>query len=410
MQDFFEISEKAADSISAWSIAAVWALAIVLTFFAVIDAADTFSSSTPWFGLKQYAKHMVFAQSDGEAEAKVLLDFASEQSQLPGIGRVRVWASDRLSQSAANANFNPVAYKITLGESFAKNLSYAQRWVVFHEAGHVAAMLTSRFEPVNLPHWNLDGNGYQAMSQSIVYRQAFSESFADVFASAMALRVDPGDPVARSEIQRAMAGKIDSISLAHDTQPALSIAARHLSELSTLKGQKLLALIDAIASEGAVLTVGAWGAEREAACLGGFWGWSRWATDGAHETTSNPWRMAPAELPEGTQATVLGRLADLTPNRGWKRSELMLAWPAYAKRVGELGNALQGSPLGWASERQNKAASMYGPAISRENAWALALAEYEPASKNTAREFLSWPFMWAAMAFDPKREAFCKGI
>ena len=408
MHDLFEISDNTADSIFSWARDIFIAFLIFFSFFFLIDFSDTISNSSFFFGIKQYARHAFFLHSDGEAEALTLLDFTATETQLPGLSYVRVWASDQLSESSANGKFNPVVYKITLDESFFKHFSYEQRWIVFHEAGHVAAMLTGRVDPVNLPAWHLEPSTYHAMSQSIVYRQVFAESFADVFAFAMALHTDPRDPVALSEIRRAVRGRMDHISLAHDTQSALSIATRYLPELATLKGPKLLALIDSIASQGAVLTVGAWGAEREALCLEGFWGWSRWALDGAHEIASNPWKMAPMDPVDTQDSGILGQLTQLTPDRGWKRLSLLPSWPAYTQRAKQLGLTPQGSDPGLFFHNN----PLISPTNStpQQDAWATALAEYETFSKNKTRSLLSYPFSALAYMIEPPQAPYCKNV
>lgn len=378
-EDFFRLKPSHSAWLGMWAKSVGAAALVAAGLFAALDAIDSLESATPKFALQQWAGAIYGEEPEGAAEARVLLAFAAGQAGLPSIGWVRIWAGDKLAGSGANGMFSPLVYKITLGEGFAEAASYEQRWLVFHEAGHAAALLTGRSEPEPLPAWGLSDSAAAAMRGSIVYQQAFAESFADVFASAMALRVDRSDPAARSEIQRALSERVGSVSLAHDTQPALEIAARNMGALSTLKGKALLALIDAIASEGAALSVGSWGAEREALCLGGWRGWSRWARDGAHQTASNPWAMASAAEPAAAEpmASELMELMRLTPKRAERREMLESSWPAYLARSRELGSAPRGSPPVWA---RMSSMSVSGGSSRVEDAWGRALAEYEPAA------------------------------
>lgn len=394
-EEFFRLNPSHSAWFGMWAKSIGAAALVAAGIFATLDAIDSLESATPWFAAKQWAGAVFGAEPEGAAEARVLLAFAAGQSGLPGLGRVRIWTGDKLAGSGANGMFSPLVYKITLGEGFAEAASYEQRWLVFHEAGHAAALLTGRTEPEPLPSWGLSGAAAAAMRGSIVYQQAFAESFADVFASAMALRVDRTDPAARSEIQRALSERVGSVSLAHDTQPALEIAARNMGALSKLRGRELLALIDAIASEGAALSVGSWGAEREALCLGGWRGWSRWARDGAHQTASNPWMMASAAAPAADEpmAAELVELMRLTPKRGERREMLESSWPAYLARSRELGAAPRGSPPVWA---QMSSLPFSGGASSRasrvEDAWGRALAEYERPARGIWGSMIALPF------------------
>ena len=227
----------------------------------------------------------------------------------------------------------------------------------------------SNSAPQPLPAWGLSVGAAQAMGSSIVYRQAFAESFADVFAAAMALRLDASDPVARAEVRASLGEAIGSVSLAHDTRPALALASKRLGELSTWRGAKLLALVDAIASEGAALTVGEWGAEREALCLGGWAGWRRWALDGAHQEASEPSKMAPSGEPAGGEplSREMGELMALTPGRAWRREQL-------AREQLDYENALARGELlrGWASAMErSKSSPGWG---SKSLAWGFGVA------------------------------------
>lgn len=390
-EDFFRLTDGEAASLGMWAKSFGAAALVVAGAFCALDAVDSLGSATPWFAVKQWGASVFGMEPEGSSEARVLLSFAASEAGLPGLRRVRIWAGDKLAASGANGMFSPLVYKITLGEGFARSASYEQRWLVFHEAGHAAALLTGRSEPEPLPGWGLSDSAVAAMRGSIVYRQAFAESFADVFASAMALRVDRTDPAARAEIIRALSERVGSVSLAHDTQPALEIAARNMGALSTLRGKELLALVDAIASEGAALSVGSWGAEREALCLGGWRGWGRWAQDGAHQTASNPWLMASSAPPAAgdAMANELAELMRLTPRRGMRRERLELSWDAYLARSRELGAAPRGSAPVWA---QMSSAKVRAPSESLESAWGRALADYEPSGRGAWRSILGWPF------------------
>jgi hypothetical protein len=393
MHDIFAIGEGGAQAVSDWLKAAAIAIGIGCGLAFVLDLSDGLSNSTPAFVASQWMRHAAGRFGEGEKEARALLEQAARETGLERLSSVRVWASDRLTESEANGMFNPLVYKITLGERFAQAADYDQRWVVFHEAGHAAQLLTTRFEPIALPSWGLSEKTARAMSGSLLYRQAYSESFADVFALAMALRLDAQDPRAISELASAQRGQIDSVSISHDTQAALRLAARILPELATAKGQSLLSLIDAIASKGAAQTIGEWGAEREALCLEGFWGWERWARDGAHEIASNPWTMASSEPVDVAEprSQELSELMGLTrgPNWGYKREAAMKgSWGAYRERV-------------------EGAVSLTGAQRSREQAWGAALADYERASRNWARAMLAPPLRLAARLSEQPRPSGC---
>lgn len=418
MDDLFRLTERGADAWIAWMRAAAVAVAIVLGFFLVIDACDALSSSTPAFAARQAARHAIGERLEGEAEAEALLAWAAAESQLPAMARARVWASDRLGEGGVNGFFNPVVYKITLGERFAQGADYDQRWVVFHEAGHVAQMLTGRFSPIALPEWGLSESARSAfsgasesggsVSGSLLYKQAYSESFADLFALAMAARLDPRDRRAREELALAARPGIHTISISHDTQAALRLGGARLGELAAARGPALLGLIDAMASQGAATTVGEWGAEREALCLEGAWGWSRWARDGAHAYTSNPWRIASMAAPAAGEprAGEIGELMALTPGRGWKgQRALALAGSSYQEEA----QALAGAPRG-------PGASGFGPSSSQgasegagagSGSWGRALARYERGARNPLRELLAPPLALWAMAVEGPRPRGC---
>lgn len=408
MHDLFEIDETGAEHVSAWSKALMWALGIVIGLWLAMDLGEAMSNSSPGYLGRQLMRHAIGDLDAGEREAKTLLNYAALQTDLPSLGWVRVWGSDQMGTRGANGMFNPLGFKITLGEGFSKSTGYEQRWLIFHEAGHAAAMVTSRWSPAILPSWGLSGKTSEAMLDSILYKQAYAESFADVFAASMALRIDPSDPMARSEIIRAIGERVDSLSITHDTQPALALASKHLRELSTLRGKPLLAMIDAIASLGAARTVGQWGAEREALCLRGWWGLRRWAMDGAHQIVSNPWTMAPAQLDSGSTPE-LDELAKLTPDRGWKRTGLEMAWPYYRDEALKRGAVPMGAPPAWAqlSMSMDSGERADSASLNRAGLWAKSLAKYEPASKNPWREWLAGPFGLAAWAVRDERPPGC---
>ena len=408
MHDLFEIDEKVAEHVSVWSKALMWAMGIVMGLWLAMDLGEAMSNSSPGYLARQMMRHAMGTLDEGEREAKTLLNYAAIQADLPSLGWVRVWGSDQMGKRGANGMFNPVGFKITLGEGFSKSSGYEQRWLIFHEAGHAAAMVTSRWAPAILPSWGLSESAREAMLDSIVYKQAYAESFADVFAASMALRIDPNDPTARAEIIKAIGERVESLSMTHDTQSALALASNHLSELAKLKGKPLLGMIDAIASMGAARTIGQWGAEREALCLRGWWGWRRWAIDGAHQIVSNPWVMASAEL--GANATPeIVELANLTPDRGWKRTRLEMAWAYYRDEALKRGTFPMGAPPAWAqlSMSVDPIERTGSESLGRAGSWAESLAKYEPASKNPWREWLALPFGLAAWLADDERPPDC---
>lgn len=394
MSDLFELGEEGAEAIGGWARAGAAALAACVGLWTVLDVSDSLSSSTPGFVLSQWARHAAGRAEEGELEARALLAHAAAESGLRALGSVRVWASDKLSDSEADGRFNPVVYKITLGERFARRADYDQRWLVFHEAGHAAQLLTTRFEPMALPSWGLSRGAAEAMAGSLLYRRAYSESFADVFALSMAVRLDPRDPRAMSELASARRAEVDSVSISHDTQAALRLAGSILPQLRAERGPALLALVDAIASKGAARTVGEWGAEREALCLEGLWGWERWALDGAHEVSSNPWTMARPRAPQAGEAWAaeLGELMALTEGPMWG-----------SKRAA----ALRGARGAYLSRLEGRAeAGSTAPA--REAAWGSALADYEKSSRSRARGLLALPLRWAALAAERERPQGCE--
>lgn len=393
LHDMFALSEEGAEAVADWLKAGALALGACLGMWVALDVSDCLSSSTPGFAVAQWARHATGRGEEGEREARALLARAGAEAGLPGLGAVRVWASDRLSQRGANGMFNPLVYKITLGERFARQADYDQRWLVFHEAGHAAQLLTTRFEPMALPSWGLSKGAAKAMTGSLLYRQAYSESFADVFALSMAIRLDPKDPRAMLEMDSARRARVDSVSIAHDTQAALRLAGDVLPQLAAERGPALLALVDALASRGAARTVGEWGAEREAVCLVGLWGWERWARDGAHEAASNPWTMAApmAAKPGEAWGGEIRELMALTEGPMWG-----------TKR----GSAMRGGRDAYVNRRDGRDGVGLAGA-TREEAWGSALADYEKSSRSWARGLLSEPLRWAAMMAEDERPQGC---
>lgn len=412
MHELMRVEESGAESMLGWLKAIAWSALIAWAVFFTFDTIDSMWNSSPSFVVKQWVRHIAGSRTEGENEAKALLALAAREAQLPGLAHARIWVSDGLRDTGNIGFFNPIVYKITLSEKFAETASYDQRWLVFHEAGHAAQLLTTRFDPIALPEWGLSPEAERALSTSMLYRQAYSESFADVFALAMSSRLDPSDPRVSMELALAKARGVDSVSLSHDTQAALSIASGRLVELASWRGRDLLALIDMIASRGAARTVGEWGAEREALCMQGVWGWSRWARDGAHQVASNPWSMASAQAPRvgEPRASEIAQIMALTPNRGWKRARLERGWTSYARRSAELGELSGEAQLGWvamsgAESRDGESHSGYA---TQEEAWGKALANYEPKSRNRLRALLEPPLAWMAARIEHERPWGCE--
>lgn len=297
LHDLFQLTEAGGRRLAAGG---KLALAIGITVSALVfasDLIDRVSSSTPGFALAQAWREAVGERSFQERETLALLEFAKQETGLARLGALRVGVANELRGAGAQADFNWASFRVSLGEELDARGAWEQRWVSLHEIGHAAALSTLRFHPYPLPSWGLSPRAAEMMSSSLIYQQAYGESFADVFALALALRLDESDPEARKRLASALSHRLSSLSLAHDTDAALRLAAGRLAELSSARGRELMGLIDVIASEGAMRSVSDWGAEREALCSAGVWKWASWARTEGQMVVTPPWEMASADHP-----------------------------------------------------------------------------------------------------------------
>lgn len=350
------------------------------------DAIDRVSSSSVGFAAAQVWREAVGDRSFQERETLALIDFAREQTGLSRLGLLRAGLANQLGRSGAQANFNWSSFRIALGERLEARDAWEQRWVSLHEIGHAAAFSTFRVYPYPLPQWGLSESAVEAAQGSLLYRQAYAESFADVFALALALRLDERDPEARKRLDSALSGRMGSLSLAHDTDAALALAGARLEDLKRARGGELLGLLDALASEGAMRSVSAWGAEREALCSMGAWRWVSWARSEGQSTVTPPWDLASEEPPKAGEP-LAKELGELMRFRG------PLGPRTRSGLEGELENYLR------SSERLALGAS----ANPGEPSWGAELARHEPLLRSPARQSLIRPLSaWARWSEEPR--------
>lgn len=386
----FALSEAGARRMAS---AAKWLAAVALTAIALglaSDSVDRLSSSTPGFAARQVFREAIADRSFQERETLALIGFAQEQTGLSRLAGLRTGLANDLGRSGAQANFNWSSFRITLGEQLEGRDAWEQRWVSLHEIGHAAAFSTFRFHPYPLPGWRLSESAEEAMRESLVYQQSYGESFADLFALALALRLDASDPEARQRLSAALERRVGSLSLAHDTGEALRLGAGRLEELRTARGRELMGLLDALASEGAMRSVSSWGAEREALCSSGAWRWVSWARSEGQMALSPPWDLAPAEPPSKSDP-MAGELSELMAFRGADgavaRRSLERELDNYLSESRRLLGEREGSALGaqassWGAEMARNEARLRAPArqslIGPLSAWARWSSERRP--------------------------------
>lgn len=423
MEEMMRLSPRGAESIWDWMKSFAVALAAALALFAACDFADTVSLSGLTGGSAQAARKLLGSKSQGERAVEAILAAAADEAELPGLARVRIWSSDRWNSSSnINGLFNPIFYKIMLGREVLDNPgSDDHTWIVLHEAGHAAHFLTSRWSATALPEWGLPAGSARIIEQSLLYRQTYAESFAELFALAMAARLAPSNAHAAQEMRDARSRqKMLHISIAHDSQAVFRLASERMNDLSTWRGKRLLALIDSLAIRATVLTVGEWGAEREAICLEGVWGWSRWALDWGHARVSNPWRMASDSPPSAGEprGSELASLVALTPatERGWKRRRAKANdAPGYIERAAQGGSppyelGVELLPL----LRESLSRPARRPeSFSREEwmGWARGrfMLDIERDISASPRTGLALPLAWIARAAEGPRPEGCVG-
>lgn len=369
MRDFFELKEDP----KPWRAMREWvgALALGLLALLALEAVDRLEASTPG-----YAAERVWAESVGdrawlEREALALRDFAERETGIGLMSWVGVSLGDDLERQGSNGRFNPSTLRLTLSRELLGAPPHEGRWVALHELGHAAALLTFRSEPY-AENLGLPEGALRAARESPLYRKAYEESFSDVFAYALSRRLQRSDPVARKEALRAFYPHPTSVSIAHDTAPALREAARRSEELESARGRELLGLIDGIASRGALRQVALWGAEREALCAAGAWGWAKSLRQGSSYWVADPRRLAEASWSEGEpMGEDLAALASFREEGVASRR----AWAEAALRGGASGEDLlagrAGSPRGAGSSSASRwgvdeeAAALFRKALER---------------------------------------------
>lgn len=367
MHEFFEVGEDPKPSLAL----RVWAAlgAFLLCGFLVLEAIDRFDASSPGFAAKRLWAEATGDRTWLEIEAEALRDFAESETGVGGIGWTRVSIGDRLYEQGAVGRFNPTTMRLTLSEDLLGKDPHEGRWVALHEIAHAASLWTWRTEPY-AEALGISGRALEATRGSPVYRKAYEESFADVFAFAMSRRLEATDPKARSEALRAHLPYPVKISIAHDTAPAIREAIRREGEFEGKRGRELMGLIDAIATAGALRQVALWGAEREALCSEGVWGWAKAMRQGAY-WLGNPdrlagWRIESGEPFEaGLRALAAFRDDGIPQRRVWAEAAL-----ERAGRAGEPGaeKARASAPYGKSSEtalEDHLTSEMFAMALER---------------------------------------------
>ena len=260
-----------------------WSLRLAL--FAALALAgaellDRLSDSTPSFALSEFAAP---AKSPALDRAAELRDAAARSLGMPALSLLRFGLSDRLSDSGMAARFNPTNWRITIARSSADGDRSQFDLTLLHEIGHAVAF-GSGFAP-SYP------GGYESLDGSLLALQNFHESFADAFAAAMALRMDPGNPEFAAELHSWKQRRYRSSS-AHNTVETLRLLDQNRSRWIGLPAAELPRALVEYASEGSALAIHRLGMEREAYCSKGLYALAKFARDLGYQIPTLPWEAA----------------------------------------------------------------------------------------------------------------------
>lgn len=259
-----------------------------LLLFSCLSLADSLGISSPSFALKESLSF--FKKEQIIDEARTLAKFSSTHTDIYSLRFLRFNKADRLHLIGAEARFNPTVFRVSLSERFAKLSAHQRRWILFHEIGHAAAFASMRLKPLIPEQFShLSSFAKDNIQNSLLYEQAYAEAFAEIFAFAMSSNLDKKDPYVLNEIFQANRGVLRSLDITHDNTFAILQASQNKERLQTLSGNKLLELIDTLASHATIYQIASWSAHKEAYCTTNRL--ASWVISNGHMSFSNPFKI-----------------------------------------------------------------------------------------------------------------------